>query len=83
MKKLFIFSCILASAAIFSGCGEKEVSVPDIALTMSFSDAGFVSGDGEFLSNFSDGDRIGLFAVENGAVVEEVNNLCVTASQKW
>lgn len=80
MKKLFIFSCILASAAIFSGCGEKEVSVPDIALTMSFSDAGFVSGDGEFLSNFSDGDRIGLFAVENGAVVEEVNNLCVTAS---
>lgn len=73
---------MIPAILVIAGCeknGQESVLVP---LTVSVSDDGFLSSDGAavYPAEFSDGDAIGLFAVENGAVVETVDNLCLTAS---
>lgn len=82
MKKILVFFGIFAVAAVLSGCEEKVTRLPDVPLTMTFSDFGYVAEDGSaaYRTEFSEGDRIGLFAVENGTVVENIDNLCLTAS---
>lgn len=81
-RTLTIFS-ILTLAVILSGCNKDEQKLPDSTLSFSFTEAGFTAGDNSeaFLTGLTAGDRVGLFAVENGAVVETVNNLCVTATE--
>lgn len=81
-RTLTIFS-ILTLAVILSGCNKDEQKLPDSTLSFSFTEAGFTAGDNSeaFLTGLTAGDRVALFAVENGAVVETVNNLCVTATE--
>lgn len=79
MKKILLF---LISIALFASCAEKEEPVTDIALTVAVTDGGFVMSDGStvYSTAFEAGDRIGLFAVRDGAIVAGMENLCLTAS---
>ena len=82
MKKIIILCSTLAAMAFMAGCS-KDSRLPDTPITnMSFTDMGYFSGDGSvaYQIEFSEGDKIGLFAVEDGKIVETVNNLCITAT---
>lgn len=82
MKKIIILCSTLAAMAFMAGCS-KDSRLPDAPITnMSFTDMGYFSGDGSvaYQIEFSEGDKIGLFAVEDGKIVETVNNLCITAT---
>lgn len=82
MKKIIILCSTLAAMAVMAGCS-KDSRLPDAPITnMSFTDMGYFSGDGSvaYQIEFSEGDKVGLFAVEDGKIVETVNNLCITAT---
>lgn len=82
MKRFIIAAAV---CTVIMGCekntGKEEDSV-DIPLTITVSDNGFSMEDGTYSNNraFSAGDRIGLFALMNGEILEGFNNICLTAS---
>ena len=82
MRKFIIAAAV---CAVIMGCekntGKEEDSV-DIPLTITVSDNGFSMEDGTYSNSraFSAGDRIGLFALMNGEILEGFNNICLTAS---
>lgn len=64
-------------------------------LTVSVKDGGYTlvgapqgaspstrTNDLGYVTEFTVGDRIGVYAVTNGAVVSEINNLCLTAADR-
>lgn len=82
MRNIYSLLIMIPAILVIAGCeknGQESVLVP---LTVSVSDDGFLSSDGAtvYPAEFSDGDAIGLFAVENGTVLEAVDNLRLTAS---
>ena len=81
MKRFIIAAAV---CTVIMGCEKntgKEDSV-DIPLTITVSDNGFSMEDGTYSNNrtFSAGDRIGLFALMNGEILDGFNNICLTAS---
>lgn len=78
MKKILI----LVAAAIFVAACEKAPESVDVMLDFSATDKGFELPDGTYASAtaFAEGDCIGLFGVMDGAIVEGINNLCLTAA---
>ena len=82
MKRFIIAAAV---CTVIMGCekntGKEEDSV-DIPLTITVSDNGFSMEDGTYSNNraFSAGDRIGLFALMNGEILDGFNNICLTAS---
>lgn len=57
--------------------------------SISVVDGGYISTrdgihtkavENDYTTGFSDGDKIGVFAVKGGAIFPEVNNLCLTAA---
>lgn len=81
MKKV-LFAAALCLA--FAACSEnKNVLLESDDVTIRVSDNGFSTEDGAsaYAKTFSAGDRIGIFAVQGGSIVEGFNNLCVTATE--
>ena len=81
MKRFIIAAAV---CTVIMGCEKntgKEDSV-DVPLTITVSDNGFSMEDGTYSNSrtFSAGDRIGLFALMNGEILEGFNNICLTAS---
>lgn len=70
-----------AMALVLAACNKTPASI-DVSLSITGSDQGFELSDGTFTSvtTFAEGDRIGLFAVMDGAVVDGINNLCLTVA---
>lgn len=93
---LFAAVALFASAVLLSGCSESELPGNGddnnnlAALTIKVSDGGYASTAGEksgtratesnYTTTFTAGDKIGVYAVKNGAIVGGVNNLCLVAT---
>lgn len=86
MKKIILFSGIMALAALVQSC-ENPVSddgqKADLnAIRISVIDEGFsFSGNAGsyYAREFKTGDRIGIFAVKDGSFVEGQSNICYVA----
>ena len=85
-----VFSCCSGedySDITVSGTPAGETSTAPLTITVT--DGGYASLSGgsstrasevDYRTVFTAGDRIGVFAVKDGAIVKEVSNLCLTAS---
>lgn len=83
MKKFIIVAA--AVCAVIIGCDRNNNgpdSSEDTLSIVTVNDNGFTMADGSSAHGrtFATGDRIGLFAVSDGEVVEGYYNLCLTAS---
>ncbi len=82
--KLQYYSAI-AAAFLLSSCSADEPGAPEstlLPLNISISDGGFSSSrsyENDLTTIFTAGDRIGLFAVRDGAVFGDLENICLTA----
>lgn len=93
---LFASVIVFASAFLLSGCSDSESLGGDdnisnrIAFTIKVTDGGYASIAGEksgtratekdYVTQFTAGDKIGVYAVKNGSIVDRVNNLCLVAT---
>lgn len=92
IQKALLFIC---SFMVLSCSQEEEYNAPDTTMNyfeINVMDAGVNSKDphsravtdGDFKTTFSEGDKIGLFAVKSNAVLDGLNNVCLTYDgSKW
>lgn len=87
---------VFVSAFLLTGCSENELPGDEntdtnhTTFTIEVSDGGYAPAEGEkpdtratengYATQFTEGDKIGVFAVKNGAIVDGVNNLCLVAT---
>lgn len=87
---------VSVSAFLLTGCSENELPGDEntdtnrTTFTIEVSDGGYAPAAGEkpdtratengYATQFTAGDKIGVFAVKNGAIVDGVNNLCFVAT---
>ena len=87
---------VFVSAFLLTGCSENELPGDEntdtnrTTFTIEVSDGGYAPAAGEkpdtratengYATQFTEGDKIGVFAVKNGAIVDGVNNLCLVAT---
>lgn len=86
---------LLSLMAVFSCCSSEdyldinESDIPTAPMTIKVTDDGYVSksngastraSEHGYQTIFTKGDQIGVFAVKNGEIMNEVKNLCFTAS---
>lgn len=87
---------VFVSAFLLTGCSENELPGDEntdtnrTTFTIEVSDGGYAPAAGEkpdtratendYTTQFTAGDKIGVFAVKNGAIVDGVNNLCLVAT---
>lgn len=87
---------VFVSAFLLTGCSENELPGDEntdtnrTTFTIEVSDGGYAPAAGEkpgtraaengYATQFTAGDKIGVFAVKNGAIVDGVNNLCLVAT---
>ena len=92
----FVAVVVLVSAFLLTGCSENELPGDENTDTnhtifaIEVSDGGYAPAAGEkpdtratendYTTQFTAGDKIGVFAVKNGAIVDGVNNLCLVAT---
>jgi len=87
MKKTYLYSCITLAAALVS-CSQDDFvsgyqSGDGNTLKVTVTDNGYTGSrakENGLTTEFTAGDRIGLFLVQNGKIANEVNNLCLSAS---
>ena len=87
---------VFVPAFLLTGCSENELPGDEntdtnrTTFTIEVSDGGYAPAEGEkpdtraaengYATRFTAGDKIGVFAVKNGAIVDGVNNLCLVAT---
>lgn len=87
---------VFVSAFLLTGCSENELPGDEntdtnrTTFTIEVSDGGYAPAEGEkpdtratengYATQFTEGDKIGVFAVKNGAIVDGVNNRCLVAT---
>lgn len=87
---------VFVSALLLTGCSENELpgnentDTNHTTFTIEVSDGGYAPAAGEkpdtratengYATQFTAGDKIGVFAVKEGAIVDGVNNLCLVAT---
>lgn len=87
---------VFVSAFLLTGCSENELPGDEntdtnrTTFAIEVSDGGYAPAEGEkpdtratengYTTQFTAGDKIGVFAVKNGAIVDGVNNLCLVAT---
>ena len=92
----FVAVVVLVSAFLLTGCSENELpgdentDTKHTIFAIEVSDGGYAPAAGEkpdtratendYTTQFTAGDKIGVFAVKNGAIVDGVNNLCLVAT---
>lgn len=92
MKRLKFIFLLLSGVFVLSGCSGNEFLNDDMhdistgSFTVSVSDGGYKENGGmqtraimDENPTFIAGDQIGLFAVENKNVLDDIQNLCLTA----
>lgn len=90
IQRTLLFVC---SFIVLSCSHEEEYVTPDAARSFDINvmDSGISSNDPQsratdtdFKTTFSEGDQIGLFAVKNDAIIDDVNNVRLTYDgTKW
>ncbi len=92
MKKILCSLLTLAGLCILAACDKGDVNTTPpqgedevlnlSSISISLTDAGFISAGtaGLYTRDFTAGDRIGVFAVREGVVVEGQSNLCYEAA---
>ena len=87
INKLWVAAVAAATLFSVSCSNDEEQVLPSdrTPMNISVSDAGYTSADSRSMEEglttmFTAGDKIGVYAVQNGAVV--VENACFTAEQK-
>lgn len=81
---------LICSIALLVSCSQEEslaINQEMQTLSVTVNDAGYQPVDGadtkavdiNYVTKFTPGDKIGLFAVKDGQVVSTVSNLCFTA----
>lgn len=91
MKTRLFRLCLLflSFTAVLCSCANDDepiLSTDGSTLTVYATAAGFASADGavtraqdsEYATTFTDGDKIGVFAVKNGQVIADCNNVPLT-----
>ena len=92
----FVAVVVFVSAFLLTGCSENELPSNEntdtnrTTFTIEVSDGGYAPAVGEksdtratendYTTQFTAGDKIGIFAVKDGAIVDGVNNLCFVAT---
>lgn len=87
---------VFVSALLLTGCSENELPGNEntdtnrTTFTIEVSDGGYAPAAGEkpdtratendYTTQFTAGDKIGVFAVKNNEIVDGVNNLCLVAT---
>lgn len=87
---------VFVSAFLLTGCSENELPSNEntdtnrTTFTIEVSDGGYAPAAGEkpdtratendYTTQFTAGDKIGVFAVKNNEIVDGVNNLCLVAT---
>lgn len=87
---------VFVSAFLLTGCSENELPGDEntdtnrTTFTIEVSDGGYAPAEGEkpgtratengYATQFTAGDKIGVFAVKNNEIVAGVNNLCLVAT---
>lgn len=86
---------MFVSAFLLTGCSENELPGDEntdtnrTTFTIEVSDSGYAPATGEkstratengYATQFTAGDKIGVFAVKNKNIVDGVNNLCLVAT---
>lgn len=87
---------VFVSALLLTGCSENELPGNEntdtnrTTFTIEVSDGGYAPAAGEkpdtratengYATQFTAGDKIGIFAVKNNEIVAGVNNLCLVAT---
>lgn len=87
---------VFVSAFLLTGCSENELPSDEntdtnrTTFTIEVSDGGYAPAAGEkpdtratendYTTQFTAGDKIGVFAVKNRKIVDGVNNLCLVAT---
>lgn len=87
---------VFVSAFLLTGCSENELpgdentDINRTTFTIEVSDGGYAPAAGEkpdtratengYATQFTAGDKIGVFAVKGGAIVDGINNLCLVAT---
>lgn len=85
MKKIYF---TLLISALLASCSDQQepqpVNTTGAGLSVKVTDLGFTShgraSDQGLTTEFTQGDRIGLFAVYQGSVVPQIDNMCLTAT---
>ncbi|HIZ86715.1 MAG TPA: fimbrillin family protein, partial [Candidatus Coprenecus pullistercoris] len=79
MKKILFAAAVCLAMTACNKDENRQIKFLDLDITVA--DNGFVSEDGSNANHrtFNVGDRIGVYAVSGGALVEGFSNLCVTA----
>lgn len=90
MKQYKLIQVALLAILLFgwAGCSQNEEEVPGNArngIVLNVTDTGLISNepstrteDTGFVTTFTQGDQIGLFAVKDGAILGEINNMPFT-----
>ena len=90
MKQYKLIQVALLAILLFgwAGCSQNEEEVPGNAqngIVLNVTDTGLISNepstrteDTGFVTTFTQGDQIGLFAVKDGAILDEINNMPFT-----
>lgn len=85
MKKIFLKYVSVAAACLLSAsCAQDEPAMPNHqAFEITVTDAGYTTdsraAEQGLTTIFTDGDQIGVYAVKNGAIVNGIDNICLTA----
>ena len=87
MKQYKLIQVALLAILLFgwAGCSQNEEEVPGNVrngIVLNVTDTGIISNepstrteDTGFVTTFTQGDQIGLFAVKDGAILDEINNM--------
>lgn len=90
MKQYKLMQVALLAILLFgwAGCSQNEEEVPGNVrngIVLNVTDTGIISNepstrteDTGFVTTFTQGDQIGLFAVKGGAILDEINNIPFT-----
>ena len=90
MKQYKLMQVALLAILLFGwvGCSQNEEEVPGNVrngIVLNVTDTGIISNepstrteDTGFVTTFTQGDQIGLFAVKDGAILDEINNMPFT-----
>lgn len=93
--KLYKYIIIAFAGLLAVACSKEDESMDQQAgqntaeFRFEIYDAGMAGGtrattNEAYVTSFSDGDQIGLFAVKNNAVVPGINNVCITyENEEW
>ena len=90
MKQYKLIQVALLAILLFgwAGCSQNEEEVPGNVrngIVLNVTDTGIISNepstrteDTGFVTTFTQGDQIGLFAVKGDAILDEINNMPFT-----